>query len=163
MRKLFSISLALMFSLALVSCSSGSSQSSSSASSVQSASVSSFSPGYTKATADTVFGFPEQFEVKSGSNSSIGTVAVFRTSSTNCTKENLETWCNQYLRWELDNWAVIQFTDKPGYGVYASNPIVEVGVKLASDWSLADDSDAVFYVFSSEDVLEDGHLSEVDG
>lgn len=121
------------------------------------------SAGYTSATADTVFGFPEQFDVKSGSGESIGTVAVFRASSADCTVENLELWCNQYLRWGLDNWAVIEYTDKPGFGVYGNDPMVEVGVALAADYSLADDSDAAFYVFGADDVNVDGHLTEVDG
>ena len=113
------------------------------------------------ATADTVFGFPEQMEVKSGSGEPIGTVAVFRAASSECSAENLELWCNQYLRWGLDNWAVVEYTDKPGYGVYGSGDMVEVGVSLAPDYSMANDSDAVLYVFSADDVVSDGHLAKI--
>lgn len=119
--------------------------------------------GRTSATADTVFGFPEQFEAKSGSGEKVGTVAVFRAASSDCSVENLELWCNQYLRWGLDNWAVVEFTDRPGFGVYANGPVVEVGVSLNPDYSLADDSSAAFYVFGADDVSVDGHLSEVEG
>lgn len=142
--------------------SSSSTQLSSSSAQVSSSSSSAESPqDRTSATADTVFGFPEQFNVKSGSGNSIGTVAVFSAASSDCTVENLELWCNQYLRWGLDNWAVIEYSDKPGYGVYGSGDMVEVGVSLASDYSLDDDSDAVFYVFSAPDVTSDGHLSKI--
>lgn len=115
--------------------------------------------GTAGATAHTVFGVPEQIELDSGSGEALGTVAVFRASSDECTPENIELWCNQYVRWGLDNWCVVEYTDRPGYGVYASGAIVETGVELASDYSLADDSDAEFYVFDGDDPAEDGTLS----
>lgn len=144
---------------ALVLCGCSSAPSSSAPSSTSEAPPSSASR--VSATADTVFGFPEQIEVKSGSGEPIGTVAVFSAASSDCTVENLELWCNQYLRWGLDNWAVIEYSDKPGHGVYGSGDMVEVGVSLASDYSLGDDSDAVLYVFSADNVASDGHLSKV--
>lgn len=165
MNKLALALFAAALAVALCGCSSHASTSSAPSADSTSASSASAesSDGRTSATADTVFGFPEQFDVKSGSGESIGTVAVFRAASSDCSVENLELWCNQYLRWGLDNWAVIEFTDRPGYGVYGNGPIVEVGVALNADYSLADDSDAAFYVFDADDVAVDGHLSEVDG
>ena len=130
-------------------------------SSASASSASASSASRVSATADTVFGFPEQMEVKSGSGEPIGTVAVFRAASSECSAENLELWCNQYLRWGLDNWAVVEYTDKPGYGVYGSGDMVEVGVSLAPDYSMANDSDAVLYVFSADDVVSDGHLAKI--
>lgn len=115
--------------------------------------------GMPHATADTVFGYPRLKEVKSGSGDDIGTVAVFSASSDECTPENLEKWCNQYVRWGMDNWCVVSYSDSPGYGVYASGAILEKDVKLASDYSLDDDSEAVFYVFSANDPTELGTLS----
>ena len=163
--KIASLLAAAMILVVMAGCASGSTSSPSkplpSSSSDVAVSEPSSDRSYTGATADTVFGFPEQFDVKSGSGDSIGTVAVFRAASSDCTVENLELWCNQYLRWGLDNWAVIEYTDKPGFGVYGNDPMVEVGVALASDYSLADDSDAAFYVFGADDVTVDGHLTEV--
>ena len=159
----FSLSLfAILFVITLVGCSStpalapSTSQSSSSSSTSFAASSSS---DRTSPTADTVFGFPEQYDVQSGSGSNLGTVAVFRANSSDCTVDNLELWCNQYLRWGVDNWAVIEFNDKPGYGVYGNGSIIEVGVQLKSDHSLGDDTGADFYVFTADDVTSDGHLS----
>ena len=130
-------------------------------SSASASSASASSASRVSATADTVFGFPEQMEVKSGSGEPIGTVAVFRAASSECSAENLELWCNQYLRWGLDNWAVVEYTDKPGYGVYGSGDMVEVGVSLAPGYSMADYSDAILYVFSADDVVSDGHLAKI--
>ena len=154
MRKLlFTVMLAAIF---LCGCSSVPSSSAPSPSSEAPAS----SASRVSATADTVFGFPEQIEVKSGSGDSIGTVAVFRAARSECSAENLELWCNQYLRWDMDNWAVIEYTDEPGHGVYGSGSIVEVDVSLASDYSLDDDSGATLYIFSAEDPASDGKLSK---
>lgn len=164
MRKFAIAVFAAALAVALCGCSSAAPSSAApEPSSASASSASESSHGRTSATADTVFGFPEQYDVKSGSGESIGTVAVFRAASSDCSVENLELWCNQYLRWGLDNWAVIEFTDRPGYGVYGNGPIVEVGVALDADYSLAGDSDATFYVFSADDVAVDGHLSEVNG
>ncbi len=110
------------------------------------------------AAADTVFGFPEQVKTSSGSGSNIGTVGVFYAHSSECTDENLEKWFNQYVRWGLDNWCVIMYTDQPGFGVYANSTYAEANVPIGSDYMLGDDSDAVFYVFSSDDALLDGVL-----
>ena len=164
MRKLAVVLFAVAFSVFLVGCSSQaatSSTASRASSTSASASTSVDTSSRPTATADTVFGFPEQIDVKSGSGNSIGTVAVFRANSGECTVENLELWCNQYLRWGLDNWAVIAYTDKPGYGVYGSGSIVEVGVELKADHSLGDDSEADVYVFDADDVITEGHLSKI--
>lgn len=107
------------------------------------------------ATANTVFGFPEQIDA------GVGTVAVFQASSDECTKENLEKWCNQYVRWDLDAWCVIKYTDKPGYGVYAIPNLVEANVQLDSDYMLADDSEETAYVFDGDDPAKNGTLSEM--
>ena len=148
---------ALLAALVLCGCSAAPSSSAPAPESSGSAS----SASRVSATADTVFGFPEQIEAESGSGEPIGTVAVFHAASSECSAENLELWCNQYLRWGLDSWAVIEYTDKPGHGVYGSGEMVEVGVSLAPDYSMSDDSDAVLYVFSADDVVSDGHLSKV--
>lgn len=111
--------------------------------------------GRPHATANTVFGFPEQVDA------GVGTVAVFQASSDECTKENLETWCNQYVRWDLDAWCVIKYTDKPGYGVYAIPNLVEANVQLDSDYMLADDSEETAYVFDGDDPAKNGTLSEM--
>lgn len=115
----------------------------------------------TSATADTVFGYPTQYEVKSGSGSDIGTVAVFSASSSDCTVENLELWCNQYVRWEADNWCVIEYTDKPGLGVYANATLIIVDARIADDYSLEGDEGSKMYVFEAEDVIVDGSLKPV--
>lgn len=129
---------------------------------VEPTSVDAGSDGPSKATADTVFGYPEQFESASGSGETLGTVGVFSAPSSECTLENVEKWCNQYVRWGIDDWCVVKYSDKPGFGVYASGSIVEIGVELAPDYSLVDDSEAEFYVFSADDVTEDGKLSRMD-
>lgn len=119
------------------------------------------SPNHTSVTADTVFGYPTQYEVNSGSGSDIGTVAVFSASSSDCTAGNLETWCNQYVRWGLDNWCVIEYTDKPGLGVYANETMVIADVGIGEDYALEDDPGAKMYTFDAEDVFVDGVLKPV--
>lgn len=161
MRKFAIAVFAAALAVALCGCSSAAPSSASlDPSSSPASSASESSQGRTSATADTVFGFPDQYDVKSGSGESIGTVAVFRAASSDCTHENLELWCNQYVRWGIDNWAVVEYSDSPGFGVYASGAIVEVGVSLASDYSIAGDSGATLYVFSAPDAIADGQLSE---
>ena len=107
------------------------------------------------ATANTVFGFPEQVDA------GVGTVAVFQASSDECTRENLETWCNQYVRWGVDAWCVIEYTDRPGYGVYAIANMVEANVQLDSDYMLSDDSEETVYVFDGDNPEEYGTLTEL--
>ena len=141
--------------LAVCGCSSGAPASSSPEASPSSVAA---SAERTSVTADTVFGFPEQYEVETGSGETFGTVAVFSAPSSDCTPGNLELWCNQYVRWGLDEWCVVEYSDKPGFGVYASGSVVDVGVELASDFSVADDSDAESYVFKEGDAVEDGTL-----
>ena len=112
------------------------------------------------ATANTVFGLPDQQPVSSGSGGNLGTVAVFSASSDECTRENLETWCNQYVRWGLDNWCVIEYTDRPGYGVYAMGDLIEADVQLDADHMLVDDSEETAYIFSGDNPAELGTLNE---
>ena len=116
------------------------------------------SDGRISATADTVFGYPDTKASESGSGETIGTVAVFHAKSSDCTRESLELWCNQYVRWGLDDWCVVEFSDKPGYGVYASGAIVDVGVRFDSDYTVADDSEADSYIFNEKDASEPGEL-----
>ena len=149
---------AAALAVSLCACSSGAPAASSPSSASAASSAESASADRVSATADTVFGFPEQYDVKSGSGESLGTVAVFSAASSDCSPENLQLWCNQYVRWGLDEWCVVEFTDKPGYGVYASGAIVDVGVALAPDYSVADDSGADSYVFKEGDTVEDGTL-----
>lgn len=160
MRK-FTVSLiAIVFVFSLCACSTTAYSSSSAAASSSSAISAKHSASTSRvpATPDTVFGSAKQYEVKSGSGEPIGTVSVFSASSADCTLENIELWCNQYVRIGVDNWSVVEFSDKPGQGIYASGSIVEVGIDLAPDYSIADDSSADFYVFSAEDVTKNGKL-----
>ena len=162
MRNVIFAAITILFAVSLAGCSSGAASTKSASASSAVSSSSSHSSDRITATADTVFGFCEQYEVKSGSGNSIGTVSVFKANSADCTQENLELWCNQYVRWGIDNWGVVEFTDKPGYGVYASGSIVESGVALAPDYSIADDSNAEFYVFNGDDVTKNGTLTKKD-
>ena len=61
----------------------------------------------------------------------------------------------------MDSWCVILFTDNQGYGVYANESLVDVNVEIDSDYMEGDDSDATFFVFSSDDALEDGKLTQI--
>ena len=156
MRSIVVFMFAVALAASLCACSSGAPAASSPSSA--SAASSSASAGRVSATADTVFGFPEQYDVSSGSGESIGTVAVFSAASSDCSPENLELWCNQYVRWGLDEWCVVEYSDKPGFGVYASGSVVDAGVALAPDYSVADDSGAESYVFKEGAPEEDGTL-----
>lgn len=109
--------------------------------------------GITRGTADTVFGYPEQASVRGG------TVGVFSASSDDCTVENLTTWYNQYVRHGIDDWCIINYTDKPGFGVYAGGGMVDVGVTFDSNYMEDGIDDATFYVFSAPDEVHDGKLS----
>lgn len=152
--------IAMMAGCASSSATSSAKESKSSVSSISAAVSSSSDSTKTGVTADTVFGYPEQKKASSGSGSNIGTIAVFHADSSDCTIENLETWCNQYVRWGLDNWCVILYTDKPGYGVYANESFVDANVEIDNDYMEGDDSEATFYIFSSDDVISDGKLTQ---
>lgn len=161
MRKFIVSLIAVAFVFLLCACSSASPASSSTTTASSSSAVStshSASSDRMSTTANTVFGYGEQYEVKSGSGEPTGTVSVFSAKSSDCTLENIELWCNQYVRAGVDNWCVVQYSDKLGHGIYASGSIVEVGVDLASDYSIADDSSAEFYVFSADDITQNGKL-----
>lgn len=147
--------------LALAGCSSGASSaasgSSSSSPSVSASASSSSKPaasntGVARGTADTVFGYPEQKSVRGG------TVGVFQASSGDCTVENLTTWYNQYPRWGIDDWCIIVFTDKPGYGVYAGAGMVDVNAEIDENYMEADSGEATMYVFKAPDEVSVGEL-----
>ena len=164
MKRLIIIVVAALLAVCVLGCSSGgtttssagkTSQSSNATSPVSSSASLKNSYGMTNPTADTVFGYPESVSVRGG------TVGVFRASSDDCTIENITTWCNQYVRHELDDWCVILYTDKPGYGVYAGAGMVEVDTEIDNNYMTAGSDTSTMYVFKAPSVIEDGELSLV--
>lgn len=105
---------------------------------------------------DTVFGQGTRYVARTGDGQMAGLFAVFETESSNCTPENLATWCEQYWRFSSEDWSVILFTDKPGYGVYAMGDggFIDVNVRLEKNpdgtYSEADDSEASFYMYDTQ-------------
>lgn len=104
----------------------------------------------------TVFGSPEIVSLKSGSGSGgVGTCAVFHADSSECTEENLNTWYREYVKDSSDNWCVIVYSDNSSMGVYASSGMVDANVYLDKNsdgsYSEGDDSEAIFYIYSSSD------------
>ena len=103
---------------------------------------------------ETVFGIPERVISKNGSGQMIGLCAVFHADSTDCTDESLATWFDEYVRFSAEDWCVVVFGDKPGYGIYANNEMVDANVRIEENsdgtYSESDDSEAVFYVFSKD-------------
>ena len=94
----------------------------------------------------TVFGDPQIVNVLSGSGSVIGTSSVFHAPKSDCTKENLEKWCAEYVQDSTDNWCVIVYSDDSDHGVYANNGMVQVGVGLEKD-----DNDGSYMVSESDE------------
>ena len=128
----------------------------------ESSSNASRSSGSTPAqSSETVFGAPDVVNVKSGSGSVIGTSANFYASKAECTKENLATWCIEYVNNSKDNWCVIVFSDDPDHGVYANNGLIEIGVGLTKDesdgsYEISSEDNTTVYMYDSKanDLIE---------
>lgn len=167
MSKRIVVAFAVVLALALCACSSGTSSAGQQASSAQASSQAAQSASSeaqvsrTSVTADTVFGYATAYDVKGANGQKLGTVGVFSAKLSDCTVENLEKWCNQCVRWGIYSWCVVKYSDKPGYGVHATENMVDVGVKIAADYSVEDDSEAESYVFSADSVVQDGHLAKM--
>ena len=98
---------------------------------------------------ETVFGKPDLELVKSGSDETIGTVAVFYAPRDECTHENLDLWYEQYVKDSVDNWCVVKYSESPYHGVYALGDMMEIGVKFDRDNMIEDDSEAETYFAGS--------------
>jgi len=135
----------LAFGLAGCGNSSASNVSSSSEASAQSATQVSESSS-AEIQDSTVFGDPQIVNVLSGSGSVIGTCSIFHAPKSDCTKENLEKWCAEYVQDSTDNWCVIVYSDDSDHGVYANNGMLQVSVGLEKD-----DNDGSYMVSESDE------------
>lgn len=153
MKRLTIVILTILVITMTTGCSSGASRSYSTASSSSSNIKNSY--GITNATADTVFGMPDRFTYHGGF------VGVFRASSSDCSVENITTWYNQYVKHGLDDWDVIEYTDKPGFGVYAGAGMVEVNTEFDSNYMTIGSNNSSLYVFKEGESLQDGELVPV--
>ena len=149
------IAFGLLLMLSLVGCAGSSSAPANSPTSSSSSASLKNSYGITNATADTVFGRPDRIAYRGGS------IGVFSASSDDCTIENITIWYNQYVKHGLDDWDVIVYTDRPGFGVYAGAGMIEVNTELDSNYMTAGSDDAELYVFKEGASLQDGELVSV--
>ena len=159
MSKLSVFAISLFLVCVLTGCAQGSvsANASSAQSSTSPASTSSTSVkngyGITEATSNTVFGSPDRYEFRGE------TIGVFRASSADCSIENITTWYNQYVKYDMDAWDVVLYTDKPGFGVYAGAGMVEVNTEFDSNYMTANSDGSTLYVFKSDSIMQDGELS----